>query len=149
VKRRGRGIWRSNDAGATWTQIKPSPNASQITTREAIAVTALPNGKTRMYVYEGNNGTDTSRLFRSDDVATGAPVFTNMTSSSEANPGWGWHAICDREGAAGRSLASRPSTQTLLADRRISPSAFATITAPVGVNQKGGACDDSQPLLRS
>jgi hypothetical protein len=90
-----RGIWRSNDGGTTWTQIKPSLNSSQITTRAAIAVTTLPNGKTRMYVYEGNAGTDTSRLFRSDDVATGTPVFTNMTSSNEASPGWAWHAICD------------------------------------------------------
>jgi hypothetical protein len=44
----------------------------------AIAVTTLPNGKTRMYVHEGNNGTNASRAVRSDDVATGAPVFTRL-----------------------------------------------------------------------
>ena len=47
-----RGIWRSNDAGATWTQIKPSQRGI-IQTRASIDVNVLPNGKTRMYVYEG------------------------------------------------------------------------------------------------
>ncbi len=77
-----RGVWRSSDGGATWTQIKPSLNAAITTTRPEIAVTTLPNGKTRMYVGEGHTGAPTySRLFRSDDVATGAPVFTNLTSN--------------------------------------------------------------------
>jgi hypothetical protein len=90
-----RGVWRSNDAGATWVLIKPSLNAAVIQTRANIAVTTVPGGNTRMYVYEGNNGTNTSRLFRSDNVATGAPVFTDLTSPSEAAPGWAWHGICD------------------------------------------------------
>jgi hypothetical protein len=94
-----RGIWRSPNGGATWTQIKPSLNAAVIQTRANIAVTTLPNGKTRMYVYEGNAGQNYSRLFRSDDVAPGSiavpPVFTDMTSTSEADPGWAWYGICD------------------------------------------------------
>jgi hypothetical protein len=89
-----RGIWRSNDAGATWTQIKPSLNAGLIQTRAAFAVTALPDGKTRMYVHEGNNGTNYSRLFRSDEVATGTPVFTDLTSPSTASPGYAWYNLC-------------------------------------------------------
>jgi hypothetical protein len=89
-----RGVWRSNDAGATWVQIKPSLNAGIIQTRPNIAVTALPNGKTRMYVYEGNNGTNYSRLSRSDDVATGSPVFTDLTSTSVTDPGWAWFNLC-------------------------------------------------------
>ncbi|MEP6469203.1 MAG: exo-alpha-sialidase [Chloroflexota bacterium] len=89
-----RGVWRSTDAGATWTQIKQSLNNGLVQTRTAIAVTALPNGKTRMYVYEGNNGTDYSRLSRSDDVAAGAPVFTDLTSTSVADPGWAWFNLC-------------------------------------------------------
>ena len=40
-----RGVWRSNDAGATWTQIKPSLNAAIIQTRPSIDVNRLPNGK--------------------------------------------------------------------------------------------------------
>jgi hypothetical protein len=90
-----RGIWRSPDGGATWTQIKPSLNAAVIQTRPNLAVTTLPNGETRMYVYEGNAGQNYSRLFRSDDVATGAPVFTDMTSPSTAAPGFAWFGICD------------------------------------------------------
>jgi hypothetical protein len=89
-----RGIWRSNDEGATWTQIRPSLASSNITTRPSIAVTTLPNGKTRMYAYEGAQGSPRSRLERSDDVATGAPVFTNLTSTSTANPGWAWDNLC-------------------------------------------------------
>jgi Arc-like DNA binding domain len=98
-----RGIWRSPDGGATWTQIKPSLNSAIIQTRPNLAVTALPNGKTRMYVYEGHTGAAVgtppvvqhSRLFRSDDVATGAPVFTDLTSTDINQPGWAWNGICD------------------------------------------------------
>lgn len=89
-----RGVWRSPDGGATWTQIKPSLNSAVITTRAAISVNALPNGKTRMYVYEGNQGQNFSRLSRSDDVATGAPTFTDLTSSNVADPGFAWFDIC-------------------------------------------------------
>ena len=89
-----RGVWRSNDAGATWTQIKPSLNAAVIQTRPAIAVNTLANGKTRMYVHVGNTGVPASQLFRSDDVATGAPTFTALTSASTASPGWGTFNLC-------------------------------------------------------
>jgi hypothetical protein len=98
-----RGVWRSSDGGATWTQIKPSLNPGLIQTRPNIAVTTLPNGKTRMYVFEGHTGARVgdppvvqySRLFRSDDVATGVPVFTDLTSSDPADPGFAWYAMCD------------------------------------------------------
>ncbi len=89
----GRGVWRSNDAGATWTQIKPGlSTASDM--RPEIAVASLPNGKTRMYVGEGASGNPTSRMFRSDDVATGVPVFQNLTSSDPADPGFGSFDYC-------------------------------------------------------
>jgi Arc-like DNA binding domain len=90
-----RGVWRSPDGGATWVQIKPSLNAAVIQTRPNVAVTTLPNGKTRMYVYEGNAGQNPSQLFRSDDVAAGAPVFTNLSSPNVADPGFATHGICD------------------------------------------------------
>jgi hypothetical protein len=90
-----RGIWRSNDAGATWTQIKPSINPAVIQSRAAIAVTTLSNGKTRMYVHEGNNGTNSSRFFRSDDVATGTPAFADLSSSNIVDTGWAFRGICD------------------------------------------------------
>jgi hypothetical protein len=91
-----RGVWRSPDSGATWTQIKASLNAANANTRPELAVTTLPNGSTRMYVYEGHTGAggQYSRLFRSDDVATGVPVFTNLTSNDPANPGYGTYNLC-------------------------------------------------------
>jgi hypothetical protein len=89
-----RGVWRSSDAGATWEQIKPSLNAAVITTRAAIAVNLLPNGATRMYVHEGNQGQNTSRLLRSDDVRTGVPVFSDLTSADPASPGFAWFDMC-------------------------------------------------------
>jgi hypothetical protein len=91
-----RGVWRSTDAGATWTQIKPSLNATIIQTRPSIAVTRLPNGKTRMYVAEGHTGAggQYSRLFRSDDVSSGVPVFTDLTSSNRADTGYATFDFC-------------------------------------------------------
>jgi hypothetical protein len=89
-----RGVWRSNDGGATWTQIKASLNTALVSTRPAIAAAALPSGKTRLYIYEGNTGSPYARLFRTDDAATGAPVFTDLTSSSIANPGFGTFNLC-------------------------------------------------------
>jgi hypothetical protein len=89
-----RGVWRSPDGGATWAQIKPSLNSALIQTRPAIDVNLLPNGKTRMYVYEGNIGNPFSRLFRSDDVSTGVPAFTDLTSNNPANPGFATFNLC-------------------------------------------------------
>jgi hypothetical protein len=89
-----RGIWRSPDAGATWTEIKPSLNRDVITTRAAITLNALPGGATRMYAYEGNVGNPYSRLFRSDDVGAPAPAFADLTSANPADPGWGTYDLC-------------------------------------------------------
>src|SRR5262249_27753404 len=85
----GGGVWRSTDAGATWTQIKSALNAAQNTDRAAFAVTKLANGKTRMYVGIGNAAinpaSNQARFYRSDDVATGSPTFTDMTTSQTLN----------------------------------------------------------------
>ena len=89
-----RGIWRSPDAGATWTRIKPSLNPAIIQTRAAFDVTKLANGKTRMYVYEGNIGAPYSRLFRSDDVATGAAAFSDLSSADVADTGYATFNQC-------------------------------------------------------
>jgi hypothetical protein len=92
-----RGVWRSSDGGTTWTQIKTSLQPSNATTRPDIAVTRLPNGKTRMYVAEGSQGPPAnpySRLFRSDDVATGVPGFTQLTSDNPATPAWHTYNFC-------------------------------------------------------
>jgi hypothetical protein len=91
-----RGVWRSNDGGATWAQIKtPLINTAAITTsRPMMAVNLLPNGDTRMYVGEGASGSPYSRLFRSDSVRTGTPTFTNLTSSNRADAGYGSYNYC-------------------------------------------------------
>jgi len=98
-----RGVWRSADGGTTWVQIKPSLNAGISTTRAAIAVTRLENGKTRMYVAEGHVNARVpppdgprqySRLFRSDDVASGIPDFTDLTSNNPTDAGYGSFNYC-------------------------------------------------------
>ena len=90
-----RGVWRSNDGGTTWTQIKPSLNSTIGTTRPDIAVTELQNGDTRMYVGEGHtSATEYSRLFRSDDVAHGSPTFTQLTSNDPSTPAWHSFNFC-------------------------------------------------------
>ena len=89
-----RGVWRSIDGGATWTQIKPSLNSADTSMRPELAVTTLPNGDTRMYVHEGSSGNPASRLFRSDSVATGLPAFVNLSSSNVADSGYATHNLC-------------------------------------------------------
>jgi hypothetical protein len=89
-----RGIWRSSDGGATWTRIKASLNPAVLQTRAAFDVTRLPNGKTRMYVNEGNNGTNAAQVFRSDDVAAGTPAFTTLSSANPADPGYAFFNLC-------------------------------------------------------
>jgi hypothetical protein len=76
------GIWRSLDNGATWAQIKPALNPANNADRAEFAVNKLPNGKTRMYVGDGNTsdaGANRARFYRTDDAA-GAAVFTDMTT---------------------------------------------------------------------
>ena len=89
-----RGVWRSSDGGATWNQIKTSLDSATVTTLPWIAVTTLPNGHTRMYVSEGNIGVEYSRVFRSDQVESGAPVWSDLTSANEADPRWGSFNFC-------------------------------------------------------
>ncbi len=78
-----RGVWRSIDNGATWTQIKTPLNAGLSTDCAEFDVTTLPNGNTRMYVGVGNQsdaGANRARYYRTDD-ASGAAVFADMTTA--------------------------------------------------------------------
>jgi hypothetical protein len=75
------GVWRSNDGGNTWTQIKAALDPTKNTDRAEFAVTRLDGGKTRMYVGEGAAGSPAARFYRSDDVATGTPTFTDLTTT--------------------------------------------------------------------
>jgi hypothetical protein len=77
-----RGIWRSSNNGATWTQIKTPLNPNSASDRAEFDVTTLADGNTRMYVGVGNgsdSGTNRARFYRTDD-ASGAAVFADMTT---------------------------------------------------------------------
>ena len=67
-----RGIWRSTNNGVTWTQIKTPLNAKLSTDRAEFEVTALPNGKTRMYVGVGNQ-TDSGARTGRDSIGPTMP----------------------------------------------------------------------------
>jgi len=77
------GVWRSRNDGANWTQIKRARNPALNTDRAEFAVTTLANGNTRMYVGVGNSSDvapNRARFYRSDNVATGSPTFTDLTT---------------------------------------------------------------------
>jgi hypothetical protein len=75
------GVWRSRDDGANWRHIKSALNPALNTDRAEFAVTKLANGNTRMYVGDGNVGAPAARFYRSDDVATGSPTFSDLTTT--------------------------------------------------------------------
>jgi hypothetical protein len=77
------GVWRSTDEGSNWTQIKSALNPALNTDRAEFAVTRLANGNTRMYVGVGNSSDvapNRARFYRSNNVATGSPTFTDLTT---------------------------------------------------------------------
>ena len=74
------GIWRSNDAGSTWTQILPARTPTDNVDRAAFDVGK--NGTdTLMYAAVGNDGAASSHVFRSLVVQTGVPSFTDQTAA--------------------------------------------------------------------
>jgi hypothetical protein len=77
----GGGVWRSTDDGATFKQIYSPIAPENINDRAEFAVTSITGGFTRMYVGDGNTGSPSAHVFRSDDVATGVPVFTDLTAA--------------------------------------------------------------------
>ncbi len=117
-----RGVWRSSDSGTTWTQIKPSLNAAIGTTRPDIAVNRLPNGNTRMYVGEGHtSAAEYSRLFRSDNVATGVPAFTQITSNNPATPAWHTFNFCTGQCWYDNFVYTPPGHPDIIYHRRLLP----------------------------
>ena len=80
-----KGVWRSTDGGTTWGQIRPALVPAETTDRAEFAVTRLSNGKSRMYIGDGSTGSPASTFYRSDDVATGSPSWTNLTTYATSN----------------------------------------------------------------
>jgi hypothetical protein len=80
------GVWRSTNSGASWTQMKNALNATQNTDRASFAVTPITGGFTRMYVGDGNAGTEAARLYRTDDAVTATDAsFTDLTALQQAS----------------------------------------------------------------
>ncbi len=83
------GVWRSLDNGATWAQIHPALDPTLSTDRSQFALAKLPNGKTRMYLGDGNQtddfgGPDAAHFYVTDDAA-GAAVFVDKTTAQNSN----------------------------------------------------------------
>lgn len=79
----GAGVWRSSNAGATWTQIKNplnTPNNFNNTDRSEFAL-ANANGTTRMYVGIGASGGHAARFYRADNAQTATDAtFADLTT---------------------------------------------------------------------
>ena len=83
----GQGVYRSTNGGASWTQIfaPVNPANPSVIERYSLAPATLPNGKTRIYLGVGDNGTFAARLYRTDDAATVSPAtWTNLTNAQSA-----------------------------------------------------------------
>lgn len=81
----GEGIWRSTD-GAPFVQIY-APLVSGNSDRSAFAVAQKSNGKTRMYVGDGDSGSPTAKVFRTEDAQAATPTtgWTDLTNSQNSN----------------------------------------------------------------
>src|SRR5207253_4816956 len=86
-----KGVWRSNDNGATWTNIHASLIGSSADRSEFALATTI-DGHTRMYQTGGDSGPAAgqpySRLFVAEAVESGAPTFVDKTSANPADAGY-------------------------------------------------------------
>jgi hypothetical protein len=80
----GAGVWRSNNAGVTWTQIKDPlnpPNNTNNTDRSEFAL-ANAGGTTRMYVGVGASGGPQAHFYRATNAQTANNAsFVDMTTA--------------------------------------------------------------------
>jgi hypothetical protein len=93
-----KGVWRSIDSGATWTNIHTCQTCGGGASRSEFALATTPDGNTRMYQTEGDSGpaggNPYSRLWVADAVQSGAPVFVQKTSSNPADAGYATYNFC-------------------------------------------------------
>lgn len=93
-------VFRTLDAGKTWAAVPNQPGDTLLPTRVAIT----PDGKTLYltYVtgtqYPGPHGIDGGTVYRCDNPASDAPVWTEI---APAKAGYGWSGICLDPKAAG------------------------------------------------
>jgi hypothetical protein len=81
----GAGVWRSSNAGGSWTPIKAASNPADNTDRSEFALANLGGGNTRMYLGQGSaSQTPPASFFRTNDAA-GLAVFTPMTTAQNIN----------------------------------------------------------------
>jgi len=84
----GAGVWRSSNAGASWTQIKNplnTPNNANNTDRSEFAL-ANVGGTTRMYVGQGASGGPQARFYRTNNAQTATNAsFVDMTTAQNIN----------------------------------------------------------------
>ncbi len=106
-----KGLWRSSDNGATWTNIHPCQVCGGGAARSEFALTTTPDGHTRMYQTEGDtcsvdNGpctspvppgdgnTGYSRFWVANAVESGAPTFDQKSDPNPASPGYATWNFC-------------------------------------------------------
>ena len=100
-----KGVWRSSDNGATWTNIHacdPSITTCGNTdaNRSEFALATTSDGHTRMYQTSGDSGSSPSqpqrysRFYVANAVESGAPVFVQKTSSNPADIGYATYNFC-------------------------------------------------------
>jgi hypothetical protein len=116
------GVFRSTDNGATWQNVyvgEPDDGSlgSFLGIRYEVAAARLPNGKTRLYVYEGANPVDTngdgvldkaSFILRTDDARAASPSFTKLSSAVDGTPGFSSFNICAGQCSYDMPIASPP-----------------------------------------
>ena len=140
-------MWRSTDAGATWTQINPSLNPADANMRPEFAVTTLASGQTRMYIHEGagTQGGPLSRLFRSDNVATGAPVFTNLQQRDRIAAVAAGQCWCGSSFTAGQDGGSTKWVGPIRTDRG-SRTSVASCFQPTLISATDMTMDGTDPI---
>ena len=81
-----RGVWRSPDGGATWTQINPSLNPADTTTRAAIAVTKLRTARRGCTSTRASTAPRRAGSSARTTSPPACPSFTNLTNASVGQP---------------------------------------------------------------
>ena len=81
----GYGLWRSNDAGTSWSQVFQTMNpADTFGDRVEFSAVNLGGGKTRIYLGDSSDDLLVARVWRTDDAAS----IAGSPTGSYSNAGW-------------------------------------------------------------